>query len=84
MFKKFIITILMIISLLGNFYLYSSNIKLKENNSKFQNKITYYENIVKDFEADELIEFPQLYSEGYVEQIKVHSCMWAFDVCICE
>jgi hypothetical protein len=84
MFKKFIITILMIISLLGNFYLYSSNIKLKENNSKFQNKITYYENIIKDFEADELIEFPQLYSEGYVEQIKVHSCMWAFDVCICE
>ena len=84
MFKKFIITILMIISLLGNFYLYSSNIKLKENNNKFQNKITYYENIVKDFEADELIEFPQLYSEGYIEQIKVHSCMWAFDVCVCE
>ena len=84
MFKKFIITILMIISLLGNFYLYSSNIKLKKNNNEFQNKITYYENIVKDFEADELIEFPQLYSEGYIEQIKVHSCMWAFDVCICE
>ena len=84
MFKKFIITILMIISLLGNFYLYSSNIKLKENNSKFQNKITYYENIIKDFEADELIEFPQLYSEGYVEQIKVHSCMWAFEVQVCE
>ena len=84
MFKKFIITILMIISLLGNFYLYSSNIKLKKNNNEFQNKITYYENIVKDFEADELIESPQLYSEGYIEQIKVHSCMWAFEVQVCE
>ena len=84
MFKKIIITICLIISLLGNFYLYSSNIKLQKNNNNFQDKITYYENIIKDFEADELIAFPQLYSEGYVEQIKVHSCMWAFDVQVCE
>ena len=84
MFKKFIIIILLVISIIGNFYLYSSNIKLKEKNNKFEDKITYYENIIKDFEADELITFPQLYSEGYVEQIKVHSCMWAFDVQVCE
>ena len=84
MFKKFIIIILLVISIIGNFYLYSSNIKLKEKNNKFEDKITYYENIIKVFEADELITFPQLYSEGYVEQIKVHSCMWAFDVQVCE
>ena len=84
MIKKFIITILLVVSIIGNFYLYSSNIKLKEKNNKFEDQITYYENIIKDFEADELITFPQLYSEGYVEQIKVHSCMWAFDVQVCE
>ena len=84
MLKKINITICLIISLLGNFYLYSSNIKLQKNNNNFQDKITYYENIIKDFEADELIAFPQLYNEGYVEQIKVHSCMWAFGVQVCE
>lgn len=84
MLKKIIITILIIISLIGNFYLYSSNIKLQENNDKLISKNTYYENIIRDFEADELITFPQLYSEGYVEQIKVHSCMWAFEVSVCE
>lgn len=84
MFKKIIIILCLIISLLGNFYLYSSNIKLQKNNNNFQDKITYYENIIKDFKADELIAFPQLYSEGYVEQIKVHNCMWAFDVQVCE
>lgn len=84
MLKKIIITILIIISLIGNFYLYSSNIKLQENNDKLISKNTYYENIIRDFEADELIVFPQLYSEGYVEQIKVHSCMWAFEVSVCE
>ena len=84
MFKKFIIIILVVVSLLENCYLYSSNVKLKENNDKYQDKVSYYEDIIKDFEADELIAFPHLYSEGYVEQIKVHSCMWAFDVQVCE
>ena len=41
MLKKIIITILIIISLIGNFYLYSSNIKLQENNDKLISKNTY-------------------------------------------
>lgn len=65
-------------------YLLIENTKLQGQNNILQDKVQYYEKIVQDFEADELITHPELYSEGYVEQIKVHSCMWAFEVQVCE
>lgn len=65
-------------------YVLIENTRLQNQNNILQDKVQYYEKIVQDFEADELITHPELYSEGYVEQIKVHSCMWAFEVQVCE
>lgn len=83
-FIRVLRTICLILSLSFTFYILTYDFKVKEENKILQEKIQYYEKIVQDFEADELITHPELYSEGYVEQIKVHSCMWAFEVQVCE
>ena len=44
----------------------------------------YYKEVITALGSEELIEYPELYSAEYVEQINVHNCMWAFDVCSCE
>lgn len=43
----------------------------------------YYKEVITSLGSEELIYFPELYSEDYIEQINVHNCMWAIDICEC-
>ena len=46
--------------------------------------VEYYKKVITDLGSEELIYFPELYSEGYIEQINVHNCMWAIEKCECS
>ena len=43
----------------------------------------YYKEVITGLGSEELIYYPELYSDGYIEQINVHNCMWAIDMCKC-
>ena len=43
----------------------------------------YYKKVITGLGSEELIYYPELYSDGYIEQINVHNCMWAIDMCKC-
>lgn len=40
-------------------------------------KIEYYESVLEKFELTELINHPELFTIEYIDQVKVHSCMWS-------
>lgn len=61
--------------------LYAYNLKLRGDIEELKDKNTYYENVINSLGSGELIEYPELYSEEYIEQINVHNCMWAIDMC---
>lgn len=43
-------------------------------------KADFYEQLITDLGFDEFVNYPELYlEEGFVEQAKTHSCMWAID-----
>lgn len=53
----------------------------KQQNADLKEKVAYYENVITDLGAEEFIYYPELYYEdGYINQVKVHNCMWAFDI----
>lgn len=51
---------------------------------KLHKENEYYKKVITDLGSEELIYFPELYSEGYIEQINVHNCMWAIEKCECS
>ena len=76
-FYLFVITLLLF-ACIG---LYAYNLKLRGDIEELKDKNTYYENVINSLGSGELIEYPELYSEEYIEQINVHNCMWAIDMC---
>ena len=76
-FYLFIITILFFICI----GLCTYNLKLHNNIEELKDKNIYYENVIDSLGSGELIDYPELYSEEYIEQINVHNCMWAIDKC---
>lgn len=54
--------------------------------NELQNKVEFYEKVMEDFGISEFIDYPELYyDEEYVEQVKVHNCMWSIEQTIdCE
>ena len=48
---------------------------------KMQKENEYYKKVITGLGSEELIYYPELYSDGYIEQINVHNCMWAIDMC---
>lgn len=51
---------------------------------KLHKENEYYKKVITDLGSEELIYFPELYSDGYIEQINVHNCMWAIETCECS
>lgn len=50
---------------------------------KMHKENEYYKKVITGLGSEELIYYPELYSDGYIEQINVHNCMWAIDMCKC-
>ena len=47
---------------------------------KAKKKINFYEKVMEEFSIGEFVHYPELFNdEGYVEQVKIHNCMWAID-----
>ena len=65
-----ILTVLLLLNLCLLFKLYKEN--------------EYYKKVIIDLGSEELIYFPELYSEEYIEQINVHNCIWAIEECECS
>ena len=68
------IAIYILTALLILFFWYSYGLQ-KEND--------YYKEVITNLGSEELIYYPELYSEQYIEQINVHNCMSAIDMCEC-
>lgn len=53
---------------------------LRTENVKLVSKIQFYEDVMDTFNIGEFISYPNLfYIDGYIEQVKVHNCMWAIN-----
>lgn len=73
--KKIVTSIIIVIGIL---YLGFSAIYYKLKNNELHDKIEFYEKVITDFGIEEFINYPDLYYEdGYIDQVKVHQCMWA-------
>lgn len=60
---------------------HNKNIDLRKENEELSDKVDFYEKVITDFGMDEFINYPEIYyQDGYVDQVKVHNCMWAFDL----
>lgn len=81
--------IILIILLVGIFILTIVDLKktidLKVENKEIKEKNQYYEKVMKEFDISEFIYYPDLFNEEYIEQVKVHNCMWSIEQTIqCE
>ncbi len=73
--KKIVTSVIIVIGIL---YLGFSAIYYKLKNNELHDKIEFYEKVITDFGIEEFINYPELYYEdGYIDQVKVHQCMWA-------
>lgn len=83
--KKIILIILLLgISVLSIIDLMETrNLQIK--NSQLLEKNKFYEKVMKEFDIGEFIYYPELFEEEYIEQVKVHNCMWSIEETIeCE
>lgn len=70
--------IIRVIIIAGILFLGLSAIYYKLKNVELHDKVEFYEKVITDFGIEEFINYPELYYEdGYIDQVKVHQCMWA-------
>lgn len=83
--KEFTIMNGVLLFLLALFIIFSGMLLIKVDGLKddlaiSQDKVKFYEEVIKDFGIEEFINYPYLYyNDEYREQAKVHNCMWAID-----